>query len=640
MNRIFFVAAFVLATTAGLAQAADVAIVPTKLLIVDTTAAGGNFKVVVVAKDPAVTKGTGTDLTMISASLRIAYDEAAGEFAMPQGAAWVKNTVSTSKYLLSTAPDGGPVKLNLIESGKLLKFKAVAPGEPALDISAAPVGEVSLSETIVNGDETTRLCGKFSSCTYKNIAGGLGYKIVCTAGEADPGCSASPASTTTTIAPTTTLDAPTTTLDAPTTTLNVTTTTLDVTTTTLDVTTTTLDVTTTTLGVTTTTLLFCVPETTDNCSTGQPGICDAGTRVCNPAGTAYGSCTPLTTGYAEICFDGLDNDCNGVANDGCVCQLGTPESCNTGQPGFCANGTRICLGTSWGACTPNAPVSPEVCDFLDNDCDGETDEGCICSPNSTAVCSTGLAGLCDVGLATCSADGSGYGSCSQLLFPTEESCGDSVDNDCDGEVDEDCTTTTTTTSTTIPPDTTTTTTTTTTSTTVTACVPVMAPPALAAGTFIRFTRGESQLANDVNFYADPEANALSNADPAVLDASNFIDPAVCGSTAADLDFHWEVRYPSTSAITNPYTLAGITGYRRVRLEIGANTLIGQSVPPVTFRLTATSRLTGLSSTVDILSELSESTMSLTVFNACKGQVTACPTCICNSALALPANEPT
>ncbi|HYC57823.1 MAG TPA: hypothetical protein VEL28_23050 [Candidatus Binatia bacterium] len=204
----------------------------------------------------------------------------------------------------------------------------------------------------------------------------------------------------------------------------------------------------------------------------------------------------------------------------------------------------------------------------------------------------------------------------------------------------DTTTTTETTSTTIVADTTTTTQTTT--TTLPACTTVTAPPALAAGTFIRYTRGEEQRTRDIDpaLYSDPEANALSNSDPAAFDASNFIDPAVCNSTAADLTFHWEITYPPVAGITNPFTLAGITGYRRVRLEIGWNTLIAQTIPPVNFKLTVVSRLTGLSTIVNILSQVSESSLSMTVFNSCKGQAMACDECICTNAAALATREPT
>ena len=67
---------------------------------------------------------------------------------------------------------------------------------------------------------------------------------------------------------------------------------------------------------------------------------------------------------ADDCGDRLDNDCDGEFDEGCVC----------------------------------VPTGDEVCDGRDNDCNDEVDEGCVC----------------DIG---------------------DEIC-DGVDNDCDGDVDE------------------------------------------------------------------------------------------------------------------------------------------------------------------------------------------------------------
>lgn len=170
---------------------------------------------------------------------------------------------------------------------------------------------------------------------------------------------------------------------------------------------------------------------------------------------------------------------------------------------------------------------------------------------------------------------------------------------------------------------------------------VNAPPTLPPGSYIRMTRDEDQLTHDVlpGSYADSEVNYISNSDPVTFDATAFMDPADCDNTPGNLTFHWEITYPAVAGITNPYSVAGITGYRTALLRVGANTLIAQIVPPVDFKLIVTSAKTGLSTTVDILSQVSESSLTLTVFNSCKGQATACPTCICKNPAALPTNEP-
>lgn len=67
----------------------------------------------------------------------------------------------------------------------------------------------------------------------------------------------------------------------------------------------------------------CVPGSTAPCYSGPPGtlnvgICTAGTQVCDASGTSYGACTGQVVPSAEVCFNGLDDDCDGTIDDGCI----------------------------------------------------------------------------------------------------------------------------------------------------------------------------------------------------------------------------------------------------------------------------------------------------------------------------------
>jgi hypothetical protein len=183
----------VLLGAAGTAGATDIPVTGLKLVVVDKTVASGLAKAVFVAKDPNVTKGTGTSLIFLGADLGIAYDTTRGVFNMPSGPGWIVNKSTIAKYVNKTAPSGGAAKVNVIKQGSLIKVVGKSLGDTPIDISTAPSGDVFVSHTLANSGEIFRHCTRFGTCTHTPIAGGTGYKLVCKGDSTgDPTCAGAP----------------------------------------------------------------------------------------------------------------------------------------------------------------------------------------------------------------------------------------------------------------------------------------------------------------------------------------------------------------------------------------------------------------------------------------------------------------
>ena len=159
------------------------------------------------------------------------------------------------------------------------------------------------------------------------------------------------------------------------------------------------------------------------------GICKEGERTCDGSGF-WQACAGAVLPGAELC-NNIDDDCNGRVDDGFE-RDGT--KCFAGDGECRSEGSYACSpdGSS-SVCSAKAkPPSTEVCDGKDNDCDGEIDDGDV--DGTGASCQTGQAGACSVGTKQCNA---GSIQCMPTHVRTVEIC-NKIDDDCDSTVDEDC----------------------------------------------------------------------------------------------------------------------------------------------------------------------------------------------------------
>ena len=107
--------------------------------------------------------------------------------------------------------------------------------------------------------------------------------------------------------------------------------------------------------------------------------CGSGTETCkfsddgNPANDWVGCTAP--TASTEIC-DGLDNDCNGTVDDN-VSGMGKACDAPVTEGNTCKKGQLKCVGGA-PTCVGYLIGSVEICDNKDNDCDGKTDEDNPC----------------------------------------------------------------------------------------------------------------------------------------------------------------------------------------------------------------------------------------------------------------------
>ena len=187
--------------------------------------------------------------------------------------------------------------------------------------------------------------------------------------------------------------------------------------------------------------------TCNEASAGENRICEQSSTF----GTCYGRqscqgvdgwtmCTASNPGQ-ELCNQ-IDDDCNGITDD--IDGIGEAcfrEGMVDGELRRC-EGLRLCVeGEDLPQCSAQVPKA-ELCNFLDDDCDGQIDEDYT---GRDQVCSVGAGACKGYGIFVCNEEPRPTGDSSEewsplicnavAIEPSDEVC-DGFDNDCDGIQDE------------------------------------------------------------------------------------------------------------------------------------------------------------------------------------------------------------
>ena len=177
------------------------------------------------------------------------------------------------------------------------------------------------------------------------------------------------------------------------------------------------------------------------------GICKAGTTACVNSKNQDISGNGIVPDAMDklVCQGGvvaIMAQCNGCDND-CDGNVDAPSNTcydgpmGTASVGLCHTGLQRCIAAvcpqmaAYGPCVGEVVPQKEICNGLDDDCDGKVDDvagsGVMCCPSMRCG-----KGICTPGMMECSGGGL---ACIGGQGPLPETC-NGIDDDCNGKVDD------------------------------------------------------------------------------------------------------------------------------------------------------------------------------------------------------------